>query len=73
MDVWLLGLFLGYKNLPERAGELWDKMKLFRREIAKLEVRNLGSDKIAYYMNLLTPCEIEFREILIEYEKKKYE
>ena len=73
MDVWLLGLFLGYKNLPERAGELWDEMKLFRKEIAKLEARNVGSSKIAYYMNLLTPREIEFRRILIEYEKKKYE
>ena len=73
MDVWLLGLFLGYKNLPERAGELWDEMRLFRKEIAKLEVRNPGTEKIAYYMNLLTPREIEFRGILIEYEKKKYE
>lgn len=73
MDIWLLGLYLGYKNLPERAGELWDEMKLFRKEIAKLEVRNPGSEKIAYYMNLLTERELEFRLIMIEYEKKKYE
>jgi len=73
MDVWLLGLYLGYKDLPERAAELWDEMKLFRKEIAKLELRNLASDKIAYYNNLLGVDELEFRLILIEYEKKKYE
>ena len=73
MDVWLLGLYLGYKDLPERAGELWDEMKLFRKEIAKLELRNPASDKIAYFNNLLGASELEFRLILIEYEKKKYE
>lgn len=73
MDVWLLGLYLGYKNLPERAGELWDEMKLFRKEIAKIELRNPGAEKIAYFGNLLTERELEFRNILIEYEKKKYE
>jgi len=73
MDVWLLGLYLGYKDLPERAGELWDEMKLYRKEIAKLELRNPASDKIAYYNNLLGVSELEFRLILIEYEKKKYE
>lgn len=73
MDVWLLGLYLGYKDLPERAAELWDEMKLFRTEIAKLELRNPGSNQIAYFNNLLTTRELEFRLILISYEKKKYE
>lgn len=71
MDPWLLGLILGYSNLSERAGDLWDLMRAKRKEIAWELTHKHREPVLSVMYNELTPLELEFRDILIEKEKKK--
>jgi len=71
MDPWLLGLLLGYNNLSERAGDLWDLMRVKRKEIAWELSHKHREPVLSVMYNDLTPLELEFRNILIEKEKKK--
>lgn len=73
MDVWLLGLFLGYPELPERAAELWEELRQLRKLIAKEAVKNEYSTKIVTWTSMIGEREVELRAILIAEEKKKYE
>lgn len=71
MDIWLLGILLGYEDLPERAGDLWDAMQELRYNIAWEETHK-NRDPITSVLCLkLSPLELEFRNILIEAENKK--
>lgn len=71
MDIWLLGILLGYTNLPERAGELWDAMKELRFKIAWEETHKNRDPITSTLCNQLAPLELEFRNILIAAENKK--
>ncbi len=71
MDPWLLGLILGYSNLPERAGDLWDLMRAKRKEIAWELTHKHREPVLSVFHTELTPLELEFRDILIEKEKNK--
>ncbi len=68
MDPWLLGLILGYKDLPERAGELWDLMRDKREQIAHELTHKNRELVLSVHYNALTPLELEFRMILIRKE-----
>lgn len=71
MDVWLLGILLGYENLPERAGDLWDLMIKVRFNIAWEEMHK-NRDPITSVMCVnLSALELEFRNILIVAENEK--
>lgn len=71
MDVWLLGLILGYENLPERAGYIWDEMNNLRYRIAWEESHRNRDPITSGFVNALSPLELEFRKILINAENKK--
>lgn len=71
MDPFLLGLLLGYNNLSERTGILWDLMRAKRKEIAWELTHKHREPVLSVFYNELTPLELEFRDILIEKEKKK--
>lgn len=71
MDVWLLGLFLGYENLPERAGDLWDEMKELRFLISWEETHRDRDPITSVKRSELAVLELEFRAILIEAESLK--
>ena len=71
MDPWLLGLILGYSNLPERAGDLWDLMRDKRKEIAWELTHKRREPVLSVFYNDMTPLELECRNILIEKEKDK--
>ncbi len=66
MDPWLLGLLIDYKNLPDRAGELWDIMETIRKEIVHEEIHKNREPVIAHKIQVLSKYEKEFRDILIE-------
>ena len=71
MDVWLLGVLLGYESLPERAGDVGDAMQELRYDIAWEETHR-NRDPITSTLCLkLSPLELEFRNILIGAENEK--
>jgi len=71
MDIWLLGILLGYENLPQRAGYLWDEMTNIRYKVAWEETHR-NRDPITSVMCVkLSTLELEFRNILIQAENEK--
>lgn len=71
MDPWLLGLILGYSDLSERCGDLWDAMRAKRKEIAWELTHKHREPVLSVFYTELTPLELEFRDILIEHEKER--
>lgn len=69
MDVFFLELLLGVKNLPERAGVLWDVMMVLHNEIAREETHKNRAPVIAHKKTILGTYELEFRNLLITARK----
>lgn len=69
MDTFLLQILLGYRNLPERAGDLWAYMEKIREEIAREETHKNRAPVLAHKYTILGEYELEFRNILISCRK----